>query len=130
MDNAEKVLLGGAGLHLAFVAGEMLPWDCPFILQKVKAERGVEFPDDDQAKLVATIVHNAGIYNVILASGLLWSAFPKAVGPSLEPASVKAIRCFFLSGAVVAGVFGLTLSRKTLAQALVGLAGLYFVCRD
>jgi uncharacterized membrane protein len=28
-----------------------------------------------QQPLVATIVHNAGIYNAILAGGLLWAAF-------------------------------------------------------
>jgi uncharacterized membrane protein len=119
-----QVILVVAGLlHLGFVAGEMLPWQRPFILQRVMSKRGITFAGD-QLDLTATIVHNAGIYNLILAAGLLWSVAPGAFGSSLEPVGVTALRCFFLSGAVVAGLFGLTLSVTTAVQALVGVAGL------
>ena len=126
MDCTQISLLTAAVLHILFVSGEMLPWDSPFILKKVMAKKAVSF-SEDQLKLVATIVHNAGIYNLILVAGFLWSAFPDAFGNLLEPNGVKAIRCFFLTGAVVAGVFGLTLSPMTVLQAIIGIVGLCFV---
>jgi uncharacterized membrane protein len=61
---------------------------------------------------VATIVHNAGIYNAILAGGLLYAAY--AGDPAGDVARV------LLAGAVVAGMFGtltlrswLTASRRS-----------------
>ena len=120
MDAARIVMLVAAGLHLGFVLGEMLPWHCPFILKKVIANKSLTY-SADQLKLVATIVRNAGIYNLIMTAGLLWTVCPDSFGWLLEPSAVKAVRCFFLSGAVVAGVFGLTLSPITIVQAIVGL---------
>ncbi|MFO0425329.1 MAG: hypothetical protein ACK526_02100 [Planctomyces sp.] len=41
--------------------------------------------------------------------------------------ATDAIRAFFFSGALIAGLFGLTLSKMTIVQAAVGLAGLWAV---
>lgn len=42
------------------------------VSEKLPEGQGFKAP---QQKLVATIVHNAGIYNGILAGGLLWAAY-------------------------------------------------------
>ena len=112
-------------LHLAFMLGEMFPWHQPKILAGKLKKDGIEL-DDRQQRLVATIVRNAGIYNFILVAGFFWSCFPSLFGP-IDESAVKMIRTFFFSGAVVAGLFGLTLSRFTAIQAGVGLAGLIAV---
>ncbi len=113
---------------------ELFPWRLPFLLKAVGKKlpllpesmrtRGLP-PDarftDEQQRLVATIVHNAGIYNGILAGGLLWAAFPQNDG--LQVARV------LLAGAAVAGIFGtVTLkSRPTAIQAAIGILGLFVV---
>src|SRR5262245_44960980 len=77
-----------AALHAAFMLGEMLPWSSPMLLQKLGAKRlkplGTQDPTGkrwtpDQEKLVAAIVHNAGIYNAIIAGGLVWAAWPETL---------------------------------------------------
>lgn len=127
MDFSQIILLVAAGLHLLFVVGEMLPWNCPLILRGVMKKKKVSF-DNEQLTLTATIVRNAGIYNAILTAGFVWSTFPGALGlPPDDAVAIRAIRCFFLGGAVVAGLFGLTLSRATALQAIVGGLGLVAV---
>ena len=126
-----------AALHAAFMAGELFPSGSPFLLRKLGAKlprgRGNELPDDGtvlpkdkawtdgQEKLVAAIVRNAGIYNGILAGGLIWAAWPYA--PDREVARV------LLAGAMAAGIFGtITLkSPLTAVQALLGIIGLVFM---
>jgi uncharacterized membrane protein len=126
MESARLAVLVAGILHLGFVAGEMFPWSLPVILKRVITQRQVTL-STEQATLVATIVRNAGIYNLIVAAGFFWSAFPDALGLTLEPLAIKAIRCFFLAGAIVAGVFGLTLSPWTALQAVAGAVGLVLV---
>jgi hypothetical protein len=87
-------------------AGRDLSWQQPFILQRVSLKKRVVFTDE-QLKLAATIVRNAGSYNLILAAGFILSAFPGNVGVAMDSPGVPAFRCFFLTGAVIAGVFGL-----------------------
>jgi uncharacterized membrane protein len=121
------VLVLAVLLHLGFVLGEMFPWHQPLLLSRLSKKKNVVFADNpanDQLKLAATIVHNAGIYNLILAAGFFWSAFPGSVGFAMDPPAIRALRCFFLAGAVVAGVFGLSLSPLTLLQAGIGVLGL------
>ena len=127
-----------AALHAAFMAGELFPSGSPFLLRKLGAklpkglgtelpsDRGTVLPKDKawtdgQEKLVAAIVRNAGIYNGILAGGLIWAAWPDT--PNREVARV------LLAGATAAGIFGtITLkSPLTALQALLGIIGLVFI---
>jgi uncharacterized membrane protein len=80
---------------------ELFPWSNPVLLRLVSKK----LPEKEkftsiQTTLVATIVHNAGIYNSIIAGGLLWAA---AIG---DPAIAAAVARVLLLGAGVAGAFG------------------------
>jgi len=108
-------------LHLVFMLGELFPWERPKIMVRV-LEKWPEQLDlsDSQTHFVAMVVHNAGIYNGIVAIGLfasLWAgagAFPVQVG--------------LLAGGVIAGLFGAkTLTPLTLGQALLGIIALVIV---
>jgi uncharacterized membrane protein len=112
-------LAGVAALHLFFMIAELFPWQQPVLLRLVSKK----LPDGErfttvQQRLVATIVHNAGIYNGIVAGGLLWAAFGGK--------SAADVAHVMLWGAAVAGVFGtVTLkSPMTAAQAVAGIVGL------
>ena len=118
-------LLGVALLHAAFMALELFPWRTPFLLALV-SKKLPKLPDGEsftahQRDLVATIVHNAGIYNGILAAGLCWAA--------LTGESANDVARVLLAGAAVAGIFGtLTMrSAATAVQAVAGIIGLLFV---
>jgi uncharacterized membrane protein len=126
-------LFGAAALHASFLAAELLPWSRPLLLQKA-SENLRPIPDltkdqlspeakftEEQQKLLATIVHNAGIYNGIVAGGLLWAATHDEDGHQVARV--------MLVGATAAGIFGtITLkSWPTALQGLVGLAGLFLV---
>lgn len=115
-------LIIAAVLHAGFMLCELFPWSNPVLLQfevkKLPPETSFTL---DQQSMVATIVHNAGIYNSILAGGLFWAAF---IGdPAADVARV------LLIGAAVAGVFGtVTLkSPVTAVQALIGIVGFFLV---
>jgi putative membrane protein len=101
---------------------ELLPWKSPFLLNLVskKLPDGEQFTTR-QRDLVATIVHNAGIYNGILAAGLLWAA--------LAGESANDVARVLLAGAAVAGIFGTVTMRSvpTAVQAVLGIIGLLFV---
>lgn len=60
-----------AALHVVFMLCELFPWDMPVLLRLAskKLPGGGQWSAPQRA-LVATIVHNAGIYNGILAAGL------------------------------------------------------------
>lgn len=125
LEPAQWAMLAAAFLHSFFVFGEMVPWDRPFILRLVMSKRGIHVDKKDRfSELTATIVHNAGIYNVIITAGFLWSIFPGRVWMPTEPAAVGAIRSFFSCGAILAGVWGVSLSPWTLLQVVVGAIGL------
>lgn len=121
------ILLVAGGLHAAFMCAELFPWPNPLLLRAVSkklpelpkdlAPLGHRFTDKQQT-LIANIVHNAGIYNAIVAGGLLWAACP---GVSMDVARVMLI------GAVAAGAFGaMTLqSAVPVLQVVVGAIGLY-----
>ena len=76
---------------------------------------------EDQQRLVARIVQNAGVYNGIVAGGLFWAAF--AGESAIDVARI------LLIGAAVAGVFGtVTLKSPVPAvQAIAGVIGLFVV---
>src|SRR4051812_10765025 len=80
-------LFGAAALHGSFMAAELLPWSHPLLLKKAsrklrpitnemknKRPREAKFTDE-QIKLIAAIVNNAGIYKEIVA-GVLVGAQP------------------------------------------------------
>lgn len=54
--------------------------------------------DETTAQLVYPIVKNVGLYNGFIAAGLLWAAFATQ--------NSVALRVFFLSCVIVAGIFG------------------------
>lgn len=120
-------LLAVALLHGLFMLAELLPPEKPLLLDKIssklpKQASGEAFTEP-QLKLVAKIVQNAGIYNSIIAGGLLWAAL---TGDLLGATAVAKV---ILIGAAVAGLFGtLTLrSPLTALQALAGIAGFLLV---
>jgi uncharacterized membrane protein len=108
-------LIGVAALHAAFTLGELFPWSFPLVLKisSKKLPKGQEWTAAQQA-LVATTMHNAGIYNAILAGGLLWAAF--AGVPARDVARV------LLMGAALAGIFGAA-TLKSPIPALQGVLG-------
>jgi hypothetical protein len=111
-------LVAIAALHAGFMLCELFPWPFPVLLRIVsrKLPKGQDWTAS-QRTLVATIVHNAGIYNAILAGGLFWAA--SAGDPARDVARV------LLAGAAVAGVFGTATLRSpiTALQALLGVIG-------
>src|SRR5215217_598246 len=97
----QTLLIIAAILHAAFAIGEMFPWHYPFLLRSVArglpdAGGGARF-SEAQLRGVATIVHNAGIYNVALAVGLAWAACPNAS---------KALAFPMFVGVTIVGAFG------------------------
>jgi len=118
------LLLIGAALHGFFMVCELFPWSKPVLLglASKKLPGGGQW-SDAQLALVATVVHNAGIYNGIIAVGLLWSGL--GGDPSGNVARV------LLAGAAAAGLFGTITMRSPLTalQAALGLTGLYLVNR-
>lgn len=123
-------LIGVAGLHALFALGELFPWSSPALLgklsQKLPKGLGQEIPEGEkwtkaQQSLVATIVRNAGIYNAILAGGLLWAALPEA--------PVRDVARVLLIGAAAAGIFGTATLKSPLTalQALLGVIGIALV---
>jgi len=112
-----------AGLHVLFMMAELFPWSLPLLLRVAckKLPRGESFTAAQRA-LVATVVHNAGIYNGIVAGGLLYAGF--------HGEGAVAIARVMFAGAIAAGVFG-TLTMKsplTAVQALIGIVGLFLIC--
>ena len=117
-------------LHAAFMAGELFPWPLPALLKKLseKLPKGTDHDiprgrawNDAQQRLVSTIVHNAGIYNAILAGGLMWAALQNPLN--------RDVARVLLAGAALAGGFGTaTLKSKfTALQCLLGLGGLLWI---
>jgi putative membrane protein len=89
-----------AVIQLAIAVVEMFFWSVP----RVHGRLGFNAAE---AKKVAPIVANAGLYNSFLAAGLIWGVMSGAAGLHIE--------AFFLFCVVVAGVFGaLTLKPTTL----------------
>jgi putative membrane protein len=105
-------------LHALFMVFELLPPENPRLLhilsKNLPKEEGLS---DAQLKLVAAIVQNAGIYNGIIAGGLLWSLF------TADRSAAASVAQVLLVGAGVAGVFG-TLTLKSPLPAIQGIAGI------
>ena len=98
-------------LHFGFLYLEMFLWDKPRGMKTFNLT--AEF-----AKQSKALAMNQGLYNGFLAAGLVWSLF--ADYPT---------KIFFLSCAIIAGVFGaLTVSKRIFyIQAAPAIAALAFV---
>jgi putative membrane protein len=70
----------------------------------------------DEARKVAPIVANAGLYNGFLAAGLLWGL--------LSTGDDTAIKLFFLACVLAAGIFGVMTLKWTTLLLLAGPAAL------
>lgn len=117
----EQIAVGCIGLlHTAFAVGELYQWGSPKILLKVLQKWNLEKLSGPERQLMAVIVHNAGVYNGIVAAGLfaaLWC------GVAAQPVQVT-----LLAGGIVAGLVGAaTLSKATVVQAIAGTAALIVV---
>jgi uncharacterized membrane protein len=123
---ASQIATGAIGvLHLLFMIGELYPWGRPKIMELVlrKWPRTIDLSANDR-HLVAMIVHNAGVYDAVVAAGLFAAAW---VGPGAYTVQVT-----LLAGGIVAGLLGAaTLSRATIVQAVAGAVALavVVVCR-
>ena len=112
MELVLKVLLAViASLHLWFLVLEMFFWRKPLGLKTFRMNQAKA---DESAILAA----NQGLYNGFLAAGLVWGG--------LAENGAFAVRLFFLSCVVVAGLFGAaTVSRRIFfIQALPALIAL------
>jgi uncharacterized membrane protein len=74
-------------------------------------------------------VQNAGIYNGILAGGLLWAALTIDQALAVDPA--RDVARVLLAGATIAGVFGTATLKSpvTAVQAMLGMVGLVWLSR-
>lgn len=127
MTGTSWFLIGVAALHALFMVCELFPWRLPVLLRKA-SRKLPNLPEPEggpftgaQQRLVANIVHNAGIYNAILAGGLLWAAF--------NGDSASDVARVLLAGVAVAGVFGTATLKSpiTAIQALAGIVGLFLI---
>lgn len=122
MTRQQLFLFGVAVLHAAFMVLEFFPWESPFLLgvvsEKLPAGEAFTLAERD---LVATIVHNAGIYNGVFAAGLFWAALKGEHG--------RDVARVLLAGATVAGIFGTVTmqSAPTAVQAILGIIGLLII---
>jgi uncharacterized membrane protein len=108
-------------LHALFMIGELFPWKRPLIIAAVlkKWPQRLDLSANDLS-FVATVVHNAGVYNGIVAAALLTTA---AVGPSSW-----IVQAALLAGCVFAGLFGaFTLTKATVVQAVLSSLALLAV---
>ncbi|NOZ11631.1 MAG: DUF1304 domain-containing protein [Gammaproteobacteria bacterium] len=101
-------------LHVYFLVLEMFLWDKPFGLR-------IFGHTLESARASKVLAMNQGLYNGFLASGLVWGMSQGVDG--------NAIKIFFLSCVVIAGVFGgVTANRKIfLIQALPAMVALILV---
>jgi putative membrane protein len=98
-------------LHIGFLTIEMFLWDKP-------TGRSVFRTTAEFAAQSKTLAANQGLYNGFLAAGLVWGIF-----------AGDAVKIFFLSCVVIAGIFGaFTVSKRIFyIQALPALIGLALI---
>lgn len=98
-----------AFLHLGFLVLEMFFWNHP-------VGKRIFNLSDEAASSSAVLAANQGLYNGFLAAGLIWGLW----------AELTAVKFFFLSCVIIAGIFGGLTAKPSilLTQALPGLIGL------
>ena len=96
-------------LHIGFLIIEMFLWTKPFGRKTFRMT-------DEYARASASLAANQGLYNGFLAAGLVW-------GLAVNDFAIKA---FFLSCVLVAGLYGGLTTKRTILyfQALPGLLAL------
>ena len=112
---ADGLVVAVALLHVYFLVLEMFLWTKPY-------GRRVFALTEEKAQLTKSLAANQGLYNGFLAAGLGWGLLAGPDG--------YAIKVFFLSCVILAGIFGAaTASRKILwVQAVPGALALGLVC--
>ena len=78
-------------IHGSILVAEMFLWRRPIVHRRLGFTQ-------DQADKVAPIVANAGLFNGFLAAGLVWGL--------VADGDAFAVKTFFLSCVIVAGIFG------------------------
>ena len=103
-----------ACLHLAFFVLESFLWTKP-------AGRRVFGLSAELAESSKTLAANQGLYNAFLAAGLIWGLLPTE--------HAFAVRVFFLSCVIIAGVVGAMTAKRSIlfVQALPGASALLLV---
>jgi putative membrane protein len=86
-----------AALHVAFLVLEMFLWTKPLGRRVFGLKR-------ELADATASLAMNQGLYNGILAAGLLWGLFTRQ----------DDVVIFFLICVIVAGVFGAFTAKRTI----------------
>lgn len=101
-------------LHLAFFVLESFLWTKP-------AGRRIFGLTRELAESSKALAANQGLYNAFLAAGLIWGLLP---GPH-----AFAVKVFFLSCVVIAGIVGGLTAKRTIlfVQALPGAIALLLV---
>ncbi len=101
-------------IHIILCVVEMFFWKEPIIHQRL----GFTL---EEAIKVAPIVANAGLYNGVLAAGLIWGLISGKTG--------DAIKVFFLACVIIAGIFGAATLTRTplLIQTAPGAIALFLV---
>ena len=96
MNSILNIIVGlVALLHLYFLVIEMFLWDKP-------TGRRVFHTTVEFAAQSKTLAANQGLYNGFLAAGLIWGLF-----------AGDAVKIFFLSCVIIAGIFGaFTVSKR------------------
>lgn len=116
MNTVAQILTGlVAALHFYFLVLEMFLWTKPYGMRVFKLT-------PEKAAATKSLAANQGLYNGFLAAGLVWGMMAGADG--------HALKVFFLSCVIVAGIFGaVTVGRKILwVQAVPGAVALALVC--
>jgi putative membrane protein len=100
--------------HVGFLVLEMFLWTTPYALKSFGMT-------EDFAKASAVLAANQGLYNGFLAAGLIWGLIAGENG--------FAIKVFFLTCVIVAGLFGAATAKMSIlyAQALPATVALLFV---
>ena len=99
---ANALVLLVALLHVYFLILEMFLWEKPLGLKTFRNT-------PEQAREMAVLAANQGLYNGFLAAGLVWGLFHPT------PAFAFQIKVFFLLCVIVAGAYGAyTVSQRIL----------------
>ena len=103
-----------AAAHLGFLVLEMFLWTTPYALKSFGMT-------EEFAKASSVLAANQGLYNGFLAAGLIWGLAARENG--------FAIKVFFLTCVIVAGLFGAATAKLTIlyVQALPAALALMFV---
>jgi putative membrane protein len=86
-------------LHVGFLVLEMFLWTTPFAIERF----GMTAAYAEQSRVLAA---NQGLYNGFLAAGLVWGLLAKE--------GAFAIKVFFLTCVVIAGLYGGATAKTTI----------------